>query len=47
MRLELRHLDAVDCRPRIAHLPDFFFAHFAEPQDPVSLQIRILLTVLC
>ncbi len=38
MRLELGHLNAVDGRPGISHLPDFFWRHLAEPQHPLPLQ---------
>ena len=41
MRLELRDLDAVDGRPRLAHLPDFLFGHFADPQHPMPLQAGV------
>src|SRR5690349_10217575 len=38
MRLERRHLDAVDGRAGFPDLADFFFAHLANPHDPVPLQ---------
>ncbi len=37
LRLELRHPNAVDGRPRVAHLLDFLLAHFPNPQDPSPL----------
>src|ERR1019366_8479711 len=36
--LEFRHLDAVDGRPFLAHLPDFIRAHLANPKHPMPLQ---------